>query len=65
MKSKFDIDSKDDFTHLTNADIRLPEVGIISNSTTLRHIEGNVYEIRAGKVKGKYVTIPKQYVQKI
>lgn len=52
-------------THLTNKDIRHPEHGIISGSTTLRHLGGNNYEVRAGRAKGKTIALDKQHVQKL
>lgn len=52
-------------THLTNKDIRHPEYGIISGSTTLRHLGSNKYEVRAGRAKGKTIALDKQHVQKL
>jgi hypothetical protein len=52
-------------THLTNKDVRHPEHGIISGSTTLRHIGGDNYEVRAGRAKGKTISLDKQHVQKM
>lgn len=52
-------------THLTNKDVRHPEHGIISGSTTLRHLGGNNYEVRAGRAKGKTISLDKQHVQKL
>jgi len=52
-------------THLTKMDVRHPEHGIIPGSTTLRHLDGNKYEVRAGRAKGKTVALDKQHVQKL
>ena len=52
-------------THLTNKDIRHAELGIIPGSTTLRHLDGNKYEVRAGRAKGKTIELDKQHVQKL
>jgi hypothetical protein len=52
-------------THLTNKDIRHPEHGIIAGSTTLRHVGGDKYEVRAGRAKGKTVDLDKDHVQKM
>ncbi len=52
-------------THMTKQDIRHPDGGIISGSTTLRKIKGNQYEVRAGKHKGKIMTFDPAHVQGI
>lgn len=52
-------------THLTKVDVRHPEHGIISGSTTLRHLGGNKYEVRAGRAKGKTVALDDKHVQKL
>ena len=52
-------------THLTKTDVRHPEHGIISGSTTLRHLDGNKYEVRAGRAKGKTVAFDDKHVQKM
>jgi hypothetical protein len=52
-------------THLTKVDVRHPEHGIISGSTTLRHLGGNKYEVRAGRAKGKTIALDDKHVQKL
>lgn len=54
-------------THLTNKDLRQPgsEYGIISRGTTLRHLGGNKYEVRAGRARGKHMNIDSEHVQKL
>lgn len=52
-------------THLTKVDVRHPEHGIISGSTTLRHLGGNKYEVRAGRAKGKTIALDNKHVQKL
>ena len=52
-------------THLTNKDLQHPEHGVIAGSTTLRHLGGDNYEVRAGRAKGKTIAIDKQHVQRM
>lgn len=52
-------------THLTKVDVRHPEHGIIPGSTTLRHLGGNKYEVRAGRAKGKTIALDDKHVQKL
>lgn len=52
-------------THITKKDLRHSDGGIVPGSTTLRKLEGDKYEIRAGKYKGKTVTLHPDNVQKL
>lgn len=52
-------------THIMNKDLRHPDHGIISSSTVLRHTGGNSYEVRAGRAKGKIISIPSEHVNKL
>ena len=52
-------------THITKKDIRHSDGGIVSGSTTLRNVEGDKYEIRSGRYKGKIATFHPDNLQKL
>lgn len=52
-------------THIMNKDVRHSDHGIITNGTTLRHTGKHNYEVRAGRAKGKNVSIPSEHVNKL
>lgn len=52
-------------THVLKRDVRHPAGGIVRQGTTLRHVKGAQYEIRAGKGKGWIVGLAPEHVQKL
>lgn len=52
-------------THIMNKDVRHPDHGIITNGTVLRHTGNNNYEVRAGRAKGKIISMPGEHVNKL
>jgi hypothetical protein len=52
-------------THITKKDIRHSDGGIVLGSTALRNVEGDKYEIRSGRYRGKVATFHPDNLQKI
>jgi hypothetical protein len=52
-------------THITKKDIRHSDGGIVPEKTTLRNVEGDKYEIRSGRYKGKIATFHPDNLQKL
>lgn len=52
-------------THITKKDIRHSDGGIVLGSTALRNVEGDKYEIRSGRYRGKVATFHPDNLRKI